>query len=79
MSFFALQAVLTFLCFLSIVNGLYKKSLSTFITINFIFAAVLAVRVNEAIAHIILICGVIFIYHRAAFKEENERLFTWLK
>ena len=43
MSFFALQAVLTFLWFLSMVNGLYRKSMSTFVTINFIFAAVLMV------------------------------------
>ncbi|DAB40819.1 MAG TPA: hypothetical protein CFH81_00485 [Sulfurovum sp. UBA12169] len=77
MSFFALQAVLTFLWFLSFVNKLYKKSLSTFIIINVIFAAVIAVRINEALAHFILIIGMIFIYHRAAFKRENERLFTW--
>lgn len=79
MTFFALQAVLTFLWFLSIVNQLYKKSLSTFITINFIFFAVLTVRISEALAHLILIAGVIFIYHRATFKRGDERLFTWLR
>ena len=79
MTFFALQAVLTFLWFLSVMNKLYKKSLSTFITINFIFAAVLMVRINEAIAHLIVIAGVIFIYHRATFKHNDERLFTWLR
>ncbi|MCB5278944.1 MAG: hypothetical protein WC179_06980 [Candidatus Cloacimonadaceae bacterium] len=80
MSVFGVRAVITLLFIIALDKQLWKKSVTTFITIITVFFYFLFLDLEQILlSNVVLIVGLLFAWHRSMFKEEHETVFTWRK